>query len=658
MASIRMTGLSSGLDTESMVKQLSEAYQTKVDDAKKVQTKAEWKKEAWASLNTKLLDFYKGSLSTFKSVASYRSKAISGDLKGVKITANNGAVNGSHRVQVLSTAAAQMWTGKKINTGTYTATSYTAAKDATATLGELRDTSGNPLGDKLVNMKFSVTANGKDYNVDLSNKGFGTDTSIDTIVSEINGQLNGSNVSVAYAAGGLQITNASSTTVTSTEADGSTTSKAEGGYEIQITASDDNTASLLGLKTGEAVTVKPASAAANETEHVNVISGGTKLCTEVKTADSKITGSSKISDMNSDLVGKEISINGQKITIGNNTTLSDVASQMAKLGIDANYDAGQGRFYLNAKNTGVDNGFTIGGDQELIAALGLDLQEGDEGRIDASNAKISYNGVEYEQATNAFSINGLSIEAVEKGESQTFSVGTDAQGIYDKVKQFVKDYNTLIAEMNTLYSADRAKDYEPLTDDEKSVMSDDEVEKWEKKIKDSLLRRDDTISSLLTTMRSTLNGQVMVTASDGSTKGYSLASFGIETGTYTEKGLLHIYGDKDDSSYAEQDDKLMAAIKENPDAVEQTLSGLGTQLYDAFRKSMTRIEGVRSSMTFYNDKTMDDEISDYKDKVTKEQEKMTSAEDKFYDQFSAMETAMAKLQAQQTYISQLFGSSS
>ena len=57
MAGVRMTGLASGLDTESLVKQLSDAYQTKVDNAKKKQTKAEWKKEAWASQNTKLKDF-------------------------------------------------------------------------------------------------------------------------------------------------------------------------------------------------------------------------------------------------------------------------------------------------------------------------------------------------------------------------------------------------------------------------------------------------------------------------------------------------------------------------------------------------------------------------------------------------------------------------
>ena len=48
-------------------------------------------------------------------------------------------------------------------------------------------------------------------------------------------------------------------------------------------------------------------------------------------------------------------------------------------------------------------------------------------------------------------------------------------------------------EMNTLYNADSAKGYEPLTSQEKEAMSDDEVKEWETKIKNSLLRSDSTL---------------------------------------------------------------------------------------------------------------------------------------------------------------------
>ena len=373
-----------------------------------------------------------------------------------------------------------------------------------------------------------------------------------------------------------------------------------------------------------------------------------------------MTGSSKLIDLGI-AEGTEIKVNGHAITVDRTTTLNGLATSMAKLGIEASYDAGQGRFYLNSKATGADNQFTLeavnadGSTSDALHTLGLDLQEGDEGRIDAKNAEVEYNGVKYSQASNTFSINGLTIEATEEGGTQTFSVGTDSKGIYDKVKSFVKSYNDLIGEMNTLYSAARVKDYEPLTDDEKKAMSDDEVEKWEGVIKASLLRRDDTINSLTSSMRSTFSKSVAVTMSDGTTKNFALSSFGINTGVYTEKGKLHIYGDSDDADYADYDDALMKAINENPDAVEKTFSTLGSEIYNNLMKAMSSNKELSSALTFYNDKQMDTEIQDYKDKVSDLQDKLQDEQDRYYDQFSKMESAMAKLQAQQTYISQLFG---
>ena len=51
---MRLTGLMSGMDTESMIQQLVEAKSTKVETAKKDQTKLGWKQDVWKELNTKL----------------------------------------------------------------------------------------------------------------------------------------------------------------------------------------------------------------------------------------------------------------------------------------------------------------------------------------------------------------------------------------------------------------------------------------------------------------------------------------------------------------------------------------------------------------------------------------------------------------------------
>ena len=129
---------------------------------------------------------------------------------------------------------------------------------------------------------------------------------------------------------------------------------------------------------------------------------------------------------------------------------------------------------------------------------------------------------------------------------------------------------------------------------------------------------------------------------DGSTKTMTLASLGIVTGDYTENGKLHILGDEDDDQYSSETNTLKNLLESGSDIVGQVIggttstSGVGTQMYDYLRKSMTRIEGVRS----------------------KWDEKLQNLEDKYYDQFSKMESAMAKLQSQQSYLSSLFGSAS
>lgn len=653
MAGVRMTGLASGLDTESLVKQLSDAYQTKVDNAKKKQTKAEWKKEAWASLNTKLMDFYKGALNTFKSAGTYNSKLVNGTLNGVKVTANSKAVSGNHKIQVKSTANAQMWTGHKINTGTYTASSYTAITDTSKKISELYDKNGYSIQNALNGSSFTVQNAEDGSKVDV-NINIDENTTVDDLLQDINTQLDGTGLKASMTQGRLTFTNE---TATETTDPATGTATYSGGRSLMITAANETSAKALGLTydaSGKGMTVKSKSEI-NGNE-VNTVSGSAFAYDKQVTADSKVTGSSKLVDLGI-AQGTSIKVNGTEIVVDRTTTLDSLAFAMAKTGINASYDTNQGRFYLSSKNTGVENAFTVEADDATLAALGLNLTDGEAGKIDASDASLVYNGVEYTQATNSFNINGLTMDVSSVGGEQTFSVDTDVDGIYDKVKSFVKEYNTLITEMNKLYDASSSRGYEPLTSDEKDAMTDEDIKNWENKIKGSLLRRDSTISTLLTSMRTTLNKSVEVTNSDGTTSRYALSSFGIVTSDYTEKGQLHIQGNADDSDFAGLDDKLKAAISDNPEALMKTLTTLGDEIYKNFQSSMKRVVGVRSSLTFYNDLEMDDDIKSYKEDVTSLQKKLQDEQDKYYKQFSSMETALTKLQSQQTYISQLFGGS-
>ena len=64
--SIRLTGMASGLDTDSMIKELMSAYSAKKDKDVKAQTRHEWTMQAWKDTNSKVYSFYTGALSSMK----------------------------------------------------------------------------------------------------------------------------------------------------------------------------------------------------------------------------------------------------------------------------------------------------------------------------------------------------------------------------------------------------------------------------------------------------------------------------------------------------------------------------------------------------------------------------------------------------------------
>ena len=58
---IRITGMNSGLDTESIITALTQKKQDRVNTAKNDQKKLTWKQDKWKELNKKVLSFYNGA---------------------------------------------------------------------------------------------------------------------------------------------------------------------------------------------------------------------------------------------------------------------------------------------------------------------------------------------------------------------------------------------------------------------------------------------------------------------------------------------------------------------------------------------------------------------------------------------------------------------
>lgn len=288
-------------------------------------------------------------------------------------------------------------------------------------------------------------------------------------------------------------------------------------------------------------------------------------------------------------------------------------------------------------------------------------------RVMGQDAVIVLNGAEYESSSNSFSVNGLTItanstSAVTKDadgnevyEETALNTSDDVEGIYNMVRDFFKEYNELIKELDTLYNADTAKGYEPLTAEEKDAMTDAEVELWEKKIKDSLLRRDSSLGTVINTMKSSMLDSYTI---DG--KRYSLSSFGINTLGYfnagdNEKGCYHIDGDANDSSTAKETDMLKKAIASDPDTVMNFFSQLTKSMHTDLNKQMERSD-YRSIYHVYDDKKMQEEYDNYTSEIKAQEKKLKALEDRYYNQFTAMEVALSKLNSQQSSLAGLLGS--
>ena len=277
-------------------------------------------------------------------------------------------------------------------------------------------------------------------------------------------------------------------------------------------------------------------------------------------------------------------------------------------------------------------------------------------RVTAQDAVIILNEAEYTSSSSNFSINGLNINALALTGDETITINTtqDNQGIYDKVKDFLSSYNEIINEMQSLYNADSAKGYEPLSDDEKEEMSDKEIEKWDAKIKDAILRRDSSLGTLISKMTSAMSNPITING-----RGYSLSDFGIQTLGYmnaakNEQYAYHIYGDQDDSTVSGREDKLMAMINQDPDTVIEYMQDLASNLYNAVGSEM-KSTNLRTAYTVYNDKEMDSQYKTYTKTIKEWETKIADMEDRYYKKFSKMESTLAKLQQSTSSLTSLFG---
>lgn len=399
------------------------------------------------------------------------------------------------------------------------------------------------------------------------------------------------------------------------------------------------------------------------------VEGGT-LGIAKATASNKATSGTKLSAMGltPGADGKyTLTINDVDITVDKDATVANLMSAVNKS--DANvtmtYSSLTNSFTVESKEMGGAGKVDIRS-SDVTKALGIADDNGTVGFTSGQNSVFEINGQEIYLNDNSYTLDGTTFtfnDNMKVGETYTATISKDSTTVKDTVKKFVEDYNQLIEDVYGYIGTAPAKDsngdsYDPLTDDERNEMSEDEITKWEEKAKQGVLYNDSTVSSIMSQIRTTLYNSVTL---DDGTK-FGIYSMGIKTSSeWSEHGKLEIDDDAFDKAFENNQDAIVKLFTDSENGVMAKVNKVMDSAVKSSGKVETRGTLVRkagkenSSVT--TDSTIYKEMKRIQERMSDLQTKYSEKEEYWWKVFTNMESALSDLNSQTSYISSYFGTS-
>lgn len=397
------------------------------------------------------------------------------------------------------------------------------------------------------------------------------------------------------------------------------------------------------------------------------VEGGTLGLTKAS-ASNKISSGSTLSDLGfkpeADGTYK-LNINGTEISLDKKSTISSMMSAVNKsaAGVTMTYSSLTNSFTLESKELGGAGKVEVG-DTSLGRSLGLVDDNGTVGASEGQNAIFEINGQEVYLNDNTYTLDGNTFtfnDNMTIGETYTVNIAKDSTTVKDALKKFVESYNKLIDDVYGYIGKSPAKDddgntYEPLTNAEKDEMSEDEITKWEEKAKQGVLYNDSTVSTVMSQMRSAL--YTSVTLDDGSK--FGIYNLGIKTSSeWSEHGKLQIDENAFDKAFENNEDAIIKLFTDSDTGMMKKLNSVIDGAVKSSGAANTRGTLVRkagkadSSVT--TDSTIYKEMVKMQDRLKELQDRYDTKEEYWWKVFTNMETAMADLNSQTSYISSYLG---
>jgi flagellar hook-associated protein 2 len=276
-----------------------------------------------------------------------------------------------------------------------------------------------------------------------------------------------------------------------------------------------------------------------------------------------------------------------------------------------------GSLVLSSKKTGKDFGFTVSGNAPLTA-----------GNVKAgADAVYTLDGAPQTSPTNVVA-NGIpGVELTLRAPTSspiTVNVGTpapDKAQTIAAVKTFVSAYNDVVTKLRAELTEKRVANAATTADAQKGDLFGDPL-----------------LSSMLDDMRTVISGTTV--------GGKALADIGISTGTATGGAAT---ADSIDGKLTIDESALSAALDADPAAVQKLLGGVTdtpgfAQAFTAKLLPVTRADGLLQSRL----DAAASSITTIKDQLDDMDRRLTMREDHLRKQFSALELALQRSQAQST----------
>lgn len=609
-------GLVSGLNTTQIISQLMQVERLPEQQLVNQQSTAQILKGVLQTLNMKV-----GSLATtasalipdpvLKTSAWQSATATSSDSTRVTATADNTAVPGSISFTVTSLAAA----GAAVSTGTVS--SLTAA------------VANGPV----------VLAKGADQ---LGFAGFdpgatlaaGSHAIAVTQASTAGAGLDGTAVAGTTTIGStnntLSVFLDGSTTATTFTLNAGTYTPAQLAQEVQRASNGALTAGvnaagglhLASTHEGSAATLQVAAANVDLglTDTTTVAAGGTDGIVTVDGVSNAVSlarsgGQVTLAGANGDsLVGtlsgglRTGTASATDISLTSGASLSDVVSAVNASGAGVTAAAvqvstGTFRLQLTSTTTGANSNLSLGPSafpagtsslgtmQELSAGADTVLHVGTgAGAYDARSSTTTVNGL----------LTGVSITALAADPTKTVTVTTarDANGIADKVKALVDQANSVLGFINENDS------YSATTKTGGPLLGDSLAEGIARQITDAVI------------------------------------------GTTTSTPALAGVSVQKDGTVAFDRTAFLAAYSKDPGGVEATMTTLATQVSSAAKAASDPISGMITAQI----QSADDTITSVTKSIADFEDRMTLKQQSLQQQYTALETALGKLQSQSQWL--------